>query len=344
MAAYTGIQGQNILIVSSDPSNPTEGQIWYNSTSNLLKGYANVVTNAWASGGSLNTGRRVMGAAGTQTSALAFGGLLPNDAASAATELYNGTSWTSNPTGLNTARLGQGSASAGTQTSTLSFGGNPGSPSPPGNTAATESWGGSTWTNVPATLNTARKQGGSCGTQTAALFFTGGSWTPAEPGTTSLTTGTEKYDGTSWTTSGNMSTARSGIGPATAGSQTAALGFGGYVPAPTSWSSATESFNGTSWTTLNSLNTARRNLSGAGTQTAALAFAGLSSGDTNTGATELWNGTSWTTNPNSMATARHSIGGTGTQTAALAIGGGPTGASVEEWTGTALATRTLTTS
>jgi hypothetical protein len=39
MAAYTGIQGQNILIVSSDPSNPTEGQIWYNSTSNLLKGY-----------------------------------------------------------------------------------------------------------------------------------------------------------------------------------------------------------------------------------------------------------------------------------------------------------------
>ncbi len=50
MTAYTGIQGQNILIVSSDPANPTEGQIWYNSTTNLLKGYANVVTNAWASG------------------------------------------------------------------------------------------------------------------------------------------------------------------------------------------------------------------------------------------------------------------------------------------------------
>jgi hypothetical protein len=48
MANYTGIQGQNILIVDTDPANPTEGQIWYNSTSNLLKGYANVVTNAWA--------------------------------------------------------------------------------------------------------------------------------------------------------------------------------------------------------------------------------------------------------------------------------------------------------
>ena len=40
MAQYTGIQGQNILIVSSDPANPTEGQIWYNTTTNLLKGYA----------------------------------------------------------------------------------------------------------------------------------------------------------------------------------------------------------------------------------------------------------------------------------------------------------------
>jgi len=49
MVAYTGIQGQNILIVSSDPANPTEGQIWYNSTSNLLKGYA-LVAGSWASG------------------------------------------------------------------------------------------------------------------------------------------------------------------------------------------------------------------------------------------------------------------------------------------------------
>jgi len=80
MVAYTGIQGQNILIVSSDPSNPTEGQIWYNSTSNLLKGYANVVTNAWASGGNLPAsspapagGMRNGAGAGTQTAALGFG-------------------------------------------------------------------------------------------------------------------------------------------------------------------------------------------------------------------------------------------------------------------------------
>jgi hypothetical protein len=35
--------------------------------------------------------------AGTQTAALAFGGSPP---VTAATELWNGTSWTSNPTGL----------------------------------------------------------------------------------------------------------------------------------------------------------------------------------------------------------------------------------------------------
>ena len=46
MVAYTGIQGQNILIVSSDPANPTEGQIWYNSTTNLLKGYQFAAVNA----------------------------------------------------------------------------------------------------------------------------------------------------------------------------------------------------------------------------------------------------------------------------------------------------------
>ena len=49
MTAYTGIQGQNILIVSSDPANPVEGQIWYNTTSNTLKDYV-VVTNPEAGG------------------------------------------------------------------------------------------------------------------------------------------------------------------------------------------------------------------------------------------------------------------------------------------------------
>ena len=70
MTEYTGIQGQNILIVSSDPSNPVEGQIWYNSTTNLLNGQKFV--EAWASGGTINVAGNGQGSAGTQTSALSF--------------------------------------------------------------------------------------------------------------------------------------------------------------------------------------------------------------------------------------------------------------------------------
>jgi hypothetical protein len=53
------------------------------------------------SSGSLNTARQGLAGAGTQTAALAFGGGPPP---TGATEEYDGTTWTSNPTGLNTAR------------------------------------------------------------------------------------------------------------------------------------------------------------------------------------------------------------------------------------------------
>jgi hypothetical protein len=42
--------------------------------------------------------------AGTQTAALAFGGIYLVQVISGATEEYDGTTWTNNPTGLNTAR------------------------------------------------------------------------------------------------------------------------------------------------------------------------------------------------------------------------------------------------
>jgi hypothetical protein len=57
-----------------------------------------------------------------------------------------------------------------------------------------------------------------------------------------------------------------------AGTQIAALAFGGYNG--TANTAATESFNGTSWTTVNSMNTARSSVGGVGLQTAALAFGG----------------------------------------------------------------------
>jgi hypothetical protein len=44
MADYINIYGQDILAVASDPANPTLGQIWYNTTSNTLKGQGGVTT------------------------------------------------------------------------------------------------------------------------------------------------------------------------------------------------------------------------------------------------------------------------------------------------------------
>ena len=40
MTTYKEIRGTNIEVLASDPSNPVEGQVWFNSTDNVLKGQA----------------------------------------------------------------------------------------------------------------------------------------------------------------------------------------------------------------------------------------------------------------------------------------------------------------
>ena len=39
MATYKEISGFNIKSLASDPANPLEGEMWYNSTSGTLKVY-----------------------------------------------------------------------------------------------------------------------------------------------------------------------------------------------------------------------------------------------------------------------------------------------------------------
>ena len=74
MATYKEIKGTQIEVLASDPSNPVEGQVWYNTTSNELKGQATTTAGAWSTGGSLNTGRQAIygTGAGTQTAANSF--------------------------------------------------------------------------------------------------------------------------------------------------------------------------------------------------------------------------------------------------------------------------------
>jgi hypothetical protein len=336
MAAYTGIQGQNILITATDPANPTEGQIWYNSTSNLLKGYQFATVNTWASGGNLITGRLGLAGSnsGTQSATIIFGGNSGPGAAPtflASTEKYNGTSWTAAPS-LNTAR--NYLAGCGTQTSALAFNGLTTTPAPSGVSVLSESFNGTSWTNTP-TMNTFGQQRFGVGaSSTSALCFLG-----SGPASATGLVNTESYNGSAWTSLANANTGRAGGG--SAGVQGAALGFGGYRGG-SGLQSATESWNGTSWTSVNSLNTARAGQGGSGSNTLALSFGGYSGAFT--GATELWNGTSWTNNPTGLGTARSSMAGIGTQAAALAVGGSPGLTNTEAWTGAALVTRTITTS
>ena len=289
-----------------------------------------VATGAWATGGDLNTARSIMGNAGdSNTSALGFGGFQPPGLTNTVlTESYNGTSWTE-VNDLNTARQIDGT---GTQTAALGFGGSSTNPAPPPGTlyvALTESWNGTSWTEVND-LNTARYDMGSFGTQTASI--TAG-------GTSPTTAATESWNGTSWTEVNDLNTGRYSQG--SAGVQTAGLIFGGM---PT-YVALTESWNGTSWTEVNDLNTGRAFLSGSGTQTAGLAFGG--SIPPQTGVTESWNGTSWT-EVNDLSIGRNGLAGTGTQTSTLAFGGfSPTVPGIttatEEWND-GIQTKTITSS
>ena len=108
MATYKGVKGFTIQSLSADPPTPIAGQVWYNSTSQVLKGYANV-TGAWSAGGNLNTARRGIMGIGSQTAALGCGGVLMTNIV----EAYNGSTWTE-VADLGTARyMG---APSGTQT------------------------------------------------------------------------------------------------------------------------------------------------------------------------------------------------------------------------------------
>jgi hypothetical protein len=73
MTTFKEISGQLIRTLSSDPANPQIGQIWYNSTIGVLKGYK-VLVLTWSSGGNLNTGRAHFCCWNYKQQQLVFGG------------------------------------------------------------------------------------------------------------------------------------------------------------------------------------------------------------------------------------------------------------------------------
>ena len=152
MATYKEINGTNIQVVSSDQSNPLEGQLWYNTSTNKVKGFLNS-SGSWATSGDLNQARMLLAGSGTQTAGLAMGGESPPNQTN--TETYNGSNWTE-VNDLNTAR--ETITGSGSQPAALAFGGY--TSTAVGNT---ELWNGTNWAEQND-LNTARYGSGGFGT------------------------------------------------------------------------------------------------------------------------------------------------------------------------------------
>ena len=188
-------------------------------------------------------------------------------------------SWSSG-NNLNTARYGAGS---GGTTSTAIVGGGSAAP---GYVTASESYDGSSWSEV-SEINTARGFLGS-GTQTpatGALIF-GGYTGTADSATT------EYWNGSSWAEQSDLNTARRYLAGA-ASVYTAALAMTGKQPGGAK--TEVESFDGSSWTEVADVNTAvLEGATGTGTNTAALKIGGRGSAGAWYPQVEQWDGSSWT--------------------------------------------------
>ena len=302
-----------------------EGQLWFNYTTSVLKGYgtaAGISTGTWASAPSLNTARSELTGSqnGTQDAMLAFG-TSPN-----IVESYNGTSWTE----VNDTSSGKQQAGGlGTSTAAiLCFG----SPPSGGGATPTEEWNGTSWTEVNDG-NTGRYVIGACGKTSAGLAAGGLTFPPAVQ-----KTNTESWDGTSWTEVNDMNTASRTYN--IAGVQTSSISAGRGEPNI----SNVETWDGTSWTEVAEINTTRREGAMTGYANSNALLVGGDSGPPVRANTEFWNGTSWT-EINDLGTARKALTGGGSAAKGIVFGGGtPTAsAATEEFTAPATVS-TVTTS
>ena len=122
MSTYKEIRGLKVRDYTTNPDNPIEGQLWYNTTDNVAKYQIPNLLASWRTGNNVNLGRRFLAGAGTQTSGLIFGGdTTPPEVMRAHTESYDGTSWTE-VNDLNTARKNLAGCGAD-NTAALAFGG-----------------------------------------------------------------------------------------------------------------------------------------------------------------------------------------------------------------------------
>jgi len=330
MATFKQIRGQTIKKYTTNPTNPLEGQMWYNNTTGTLKVYRNV-GGAWAAGPSISDGpatqRQAISPQTANTSAILCGGSGPGvtpPAWGTDVEDWNGTAW-SEGTVMGTGRRAFGSSSQ-TDTAAVVFGGNP-------TMATTEEWNGTSWT-ATGSLASARQYIAGFGSQTSAVGC--GGYIPAQGAKTLV----EEYNGATWTTGTVLPTAEYG------GHGLGASGTAGFLlyPAAASPTNITKQYDGTSWTDAGGLNTIRDAPGLSGINTAAIAFGGVSPAPASTTVTEEYDGSAWATTSANLATATAAnASGFGSSTSAIRAAGG-VGLATEEYTNPTIATQTVTTS
>ena len=332
MTTYKDIYGTNIEVLSSDPAKPSIGQIWYNSTTNLVK--ANVKNPiVFDPVSNMPNPFIYMGSAGSTSFNSPTGGYN-------GVGIVTGQSPASSPQQSMTYQAfngGQGSWSLGNTWGTVRYatagaggyatGVFAGGRLPNGSsTSATDKNSTSDWTSNPSGLNTARYFLGAAGVQTAAVFF-GGS-----PSDNTSTTATENFNGSTWTNNpSGLNTSRMGL--AGSGINTSALAVGGTIFPGEARANATELFNGSTWTNKTSMTNVRSRASGNGSSSSFIVPGGNNPAMV-AGTTERYNGTSWTTLSATMLNGRYGNGTMGDgATAGITFGGTPGNSDTERYQG-----------
>ena len=315
------------LVAGGDPGvlSATEE---YNKTQNVI------TAAAWATGGTLsNPFHGGNSAFGSTPAGAHVGGTTPTGPITANTELYDGSTWSSNPNAC-PFNVGYGTG-GGPQTAGLICSGE----SPPGSGKSTAKFDGLAWTNAP-NRSTAAQNAVGIGTQ-ASFIQVGGEF---PPGWTALTA-VETFNDVTWATEPNSYP--TGFVKGFAGGTAAAAIFGGGDPNPTG---ASNTWDGSAWTAAPVMIYGQRYAGAwAGTSTDAFAIGGYdtpSGGYTDVG---VYDGTVWATSPSTVTgTSDGSAAGqTGGAGGVIKMGGNyGTQTSCDEFAAstTAVNYRTITTS
>ena len=320
MATYIDLHGNNIPIVSSDPSNPIYGEMWYNTATNALKGriYA---SSAFSTANVLPTAHANAAGAGTVTAGLVWSGDNPSGRSNITME-FDGTNWTTSgnyPVSFTQV------AGGGSQTSAIAVGGGP-----PWTSNTANSYNGASWSGETAYPTNIRGADAGGPSETASYAGGGENYNTA-------TNAFNLYNGSSWTAGAANPSANFNK---FVGTQTATLGVANGP-------GGTQSFNGTSWTTLNpALNTTSAQMFG---DTSAAVNA-CTPQPTGALPAQEWDGTCWSaggipSNPGFTNRAACQTGTSGFFGGAYPTSPPPTSSNVvEEYSAAAAATVTVTSS